>query len=62
MRIRDRQTRVVRKFLWFPTNLPTHVGPLETRWLERAWIEQVYKCGYGWRNVQFVNIEKEEAK
>ena len=52
-------TRVVRKFLWFPLELP--VGELgsktEVRWWEYAEIHQTYIRGYTmswWSNDHFV--------
>ena len=35
--------RKVRKFLFFPLTLSRPSGIYETRWLEFAWIEQMYK-------------------
>jgi len=54
--------RIVEKFLWLPVTIKTWRQDYgETRWLEKAKIEQkFYAEGYGifkskWRNIQFLN-------
>ena len=62
--------RTVSRFLWLPLTL-MHGSVLQTRWLERADIEQEYGsecficsfrgCG-SWINKRFVNIKEERLK
>ena len=46
----DLDTRIVSKFLWFPTQIG-----LEVRWLETARIVQKYYLGLGWVNEEWAN-------
>ena len=57
-------TRVIKKFLFFPCTLERDDETCETRWLEYALIKQVYdlqQCDYYdcwspvWINVKFVD-------
>lgn len=65
---RDGDTRFVTKFLWWPATIQGKDGSKETRWLERASIEQEYRFACfteitsRWINKRFVNIEEERLK
>ena len=56
-------TRVIKKFLFFPCTLKRDEKTRETRWLEYASIKQIYdlqfdyynRCSRVWINVKFVD-------
>jgi len=45
----DGDTRITKKFLWFPKTLEVKdLGIRQRRWLEWAWVEQKYYTRYLW--------------
>ena len=58
-------TRVIKKFLFFPCTLERNEETSETRWLEYALVEQMYTLKYSghgfyldWEDIRFVDEEQ----